>query len=260
VAAAGLHLSATAAGGADFAVDAGRSSVDSWIALILFCTSDCEPNELIEFSGTVSADVTLAVSPPYGVVVESLRLTGADLGLSDEFWLVDAGGYLIPTDGSDLRGTMVTPLIAGNVPSFGVSTFELQGAALTIDSGTLIGLHPLPPPLGEPIVHDFAVEPKTHVFGGNVIATASVSEASPGFYGVEIALPAAASFAIWSTPDPTASFALTDGEIVMTAVVAGPTLGTAVPSGDFVPLAVGLVLVAIGGMASRQRRGSPYHP
>jgi len=250
VAAAGLHLSAAAAVGADFAVDADRSSVVSWIALDLFCTSDCDPHVWIEFSGILSADVTLAASPPYGVVVESLRLTGADLVLSDEYWWVNAGIALIPTDGSDLRGTLTSPLIAGNVSSFGVSTFELQGAALILDSGTLIGQHPLPPPLGEPIVHDFAVEPTTHVFGENVIATASVSETSPGFYEVEIALPPAASFAIWSDPEPFATFALTDGEIVMTAVVPGPTLGTAVPIGYSVPIAVGLVLVAIGGMLS----------
>jgi hypothetical protein len=248
LAAVGLQLSAAPARGADFAVDPGRSVVDAWVALLIFCTTDCEPNALIEFTGTASAEVTLVVSPPYGVVVESLRITGADLGLSDEFWLVSAGGFLIPTDGSDVRGTLVSPTLAASVSSFGVSTVDLQGASLTIDTGTLIGEHPLPPPLGGPIVHDFAVEPTAHVFGPNTIATASVSQTNPGFYQVEIALPAAASFAIWSTPDPTATFALSEGEIVVTAVVAGPTLGSGVPISNWALIAVGLMLLAIGAL------------
>ena len=248
LAAAGLALSTAPAGAADFEVDPSRSQVDSWIALILFCTSDCEPNELIEFSGSVSAEVTLAVSPPHGVVVESLQVTGADLGLSDEYWLVDGGPYLFPTQGSGLRGTLVTPSVTGSVSSFGVSTFDLAGASMTIDTGTLTTESPLPPPLGEPSVHDFAVESAMHVFGTGATATASVSEVSPGFYEVDIALPAIASFAIFPDPDPTVIFALSEGEIVATAVVAGPTLGTEVPVPNWVLIAVGLMLSAIGAL------------
>jgi hypothetical protein len=247
LAAAGLAFSIAPARGADFAVDPSRSQVDSWIALIIFCTSDCEPNEPIEFSGSVSAAVTLAVSPPHGVVVESLEVTGADLGLSDQEWIVDGGPYLFPTQGSGLRGTLVAPSVAGSVSSFGVSTFDLAGASLTIDTGTITTESILPPPLGEATVHDFAIEPATHVFGPGAIATASVSKVSPGFYEVELALPAVASFGIY--PDPTSAiFALSEGEIVVTAVIAAPALGTEVPVPNWVPIAVGLMLFVIGSI------------
>lgn len=73
-----------------------------------------------------------------------------------------------------------------------------------------------------------------------------MSETSPGFYQVEISLPAAASFAIWSSPDPTATFAFSEGEIVVTAVVAGPTLENGVPIANWALIAVGLMLFAVG--------------
>ena len=63
-----------------------------------------------------------------------------------------------------------------------------------------------------------------------------------------IALPAVASFGIFPGPDPTVIFALSEGEIVVAAVVAGPTIGTGVPAPNPVLIAVGLMLFAIGAL------------
>jgi len=243
----GFQLTAATGSAVELMVDPGRSAVDCSMELAPFAPASCDPNDLLEFSGALSADLTLVVSPPNGVVVATLHITGASLGLSDLSWLVNAGPNLIPTQSSDLQASLVAPPTIGDPQSPGVSNFDLQGGSVTMGSGTIIGEHPLPPPLGQPIVHDFAVDARTHVFDANAVATASVSALGPGLYEVEVALPAASVFAVWSAPDPTASYAITNGEIVATAVVAGPPPATPLPIGSSIAsFALGLLLAASG--------------
>ena len=93
----------------------------------------------LQFSGTMVSDAMLVTDPTFGVVVDSIQVTSADLGHSDGAWslffflLVD-----VAVDSMDLRATASSGVILRTPVATNTSEFELQGSVLTFNQGVVI--------------------------------------------------------------------------------------------------------------------------
>ena len=242
-----VTLVANAATAVVLTVDPAQSTVDAQLAV-----SIASDTETLEFSGTMVSDAMLVTDPTFGVVVDSIQVTSADLGLSDGAWslffflLVD-----VAVDSMDLRATASSSVILGTPVATNTSEFELQGSVLTFNQGVVIASGSA---LGSPVEvnNDLSVTPLEFPFESSTIATVVVTEAGGDVYDINVTIPVEASVIALEDPQ-VVTLNLSNGQIVLN--------GTLVEAENPVPmlgrwrtLGLMLLLLVAGSVVIHRRR------
>lgn len=242
-----VTLVANAASAVVLTVDPAQSTVDAELAV-----SIASDTETLQFSGTMVSDAMLVTDPTFGVVVDTIQVTSADLGLSDGAWslffflLVD-----VAVDSMDLRATASSGVILGTPVATNTSEFELQGAVLTFNQGVVIATGSA---LGSPVDvnNDLSVTPLEFPFENSTIATVVVTEAGGNLYDINVTIPVEASVIALEDPQ-VVTLNLSNGQIVLN--------GTLVEAENPVPmlgrwrtLGLLLLLLVVGSVVVQRRR------
>ncbi len=194
------------------------------------------PPVSVSLSGSLDADVSLGIEAPFGLVGQSLQLTGGAIALSDfSIGLSSLLLYDLAFTGSGVGGRISGPSATGFAAAPGLSLFDLFGASLSFDTGTIDtnGTY-----YGFPVseTFDLADFPFVSVFAANSVSQLQVVDLGAGAAGLRLAIPFSAPFQLVFDSEPVTM------TIAGTLVVAGPSV---VPEpGTATLLALGLVVLA----------------
>lgn len=218
-----------------FTVDSAASSATVSLASSL----GSPPAAAVSLSGTATADVALANHALFGLVAESVQLSGAALELSDAAILLEAAPlYELSFAAEGIGASLSGPLVSGFAVGPGLSLFDLAGSALVFDTGfitttgTFFGV-----PVNQTL--DLAATPFSSIFAANSVAQVQVFDLGAGNASVRLALPFSAPLRL-----------SVDGEPV-TLTIAGTLVmnGVSVPE----PPSALLLAPALLGLLSRRR-------
>jgi hypothetical protein len=240
-------LAANAASGVVLTVDPAQSTVDAELTVSIVSDTDT-----LQFSGTMISDSMLVTDPTFGVVVDNIQVTSADLGLSDGAWSLYFFLFVdVLVDSMDLRATASSDVILGTPVAMNTSEFELQGSVLTFNQGVVVATGSA---LGSSIDvnNDLSVTPLEFPFEDSTIATVVVTEAGGDVYDIDVTIPVEASVIALEDPE-VVTLNLSNGQIVLTGTVIEtenpvPTLG------EWRTLGLMLLLVAVGSAILHRRR------
>ena len=179
-----VTLATDAASGVVLTVDPTQSTVDA--QLVVSIVGDTEN---LEFSGTMLGDIMLATDPTFGVVIDSVQVTSADLGLSDGAWLLSFLTLVnVSVNSTGLLATASSGVMRPTPVAMNTSEFDLQGSLLTFNQGTVVATRSA---LGDPVDvnDDLSVTPLEFPFENSTIATAVVTELGGGLYDIDVTIP-----------------------------------------------------------------------
>ena len=240
-----IALIADAASGVVLTVDSAQSTVDA--QLVVSIVSD---TETLVFSGTMISDAVLVTDPTFGVVVDSVQVTSADLGLSDGAWFLSFLTLVnVNVNSTGLRATASSGLIAGTPVATNTSELELQGSVMTFNQGTVVATGTA---LGSPVDvnDDLSVVPLEFPFENSTIATAVVTDLGDGLYDINVSIPVEASVIVLQDPQVT-TLNLSNGTLVLSGTMA-ETANPVPMLGDWRTLGLIMLLLAVGIAAVRR--------
>jgi len=242
-----LALIADAASGVVLTVDSAQSTVDA--QLVVSIVSD---TETLVFSGTMTTDAVLVSDPTFGVVVDSVQVTSADLGLSDGAWFLSFLTLVnVNVNSTGLRATASSGPIVGTPIATNTSQFELLGSVMTFNEGTVVATGSA---LGSPVNvnDDLSVVPLVFPFENSTIATAIVTDLGDGLYDINVSIPVEASVIVLQDPQVT-TLNLSNGMLVLNGTMA-ETANPVPMLGHWRTLGLIMLLLAVGFAAVRRQQ------
>jgi len=248
----GFQWAPLEAGAVELTVDPAQSLISALMGVFPFCSPIC-PTESLVFSGTVTADILVDADPTHGLVISSMQIHSADIGLSDGLWYIPASYVIITGTSNGVRATLETPLIAGTPVALQTSELDLQGSLMMFNQGTIVGEGP--PPLPTILTQDLTVDPLVHTFQPGDVATATSTQAGPGVYDIEIEIPVSMMFDLWPNPEPAGFLELDGGSIVLAGTVSVPPIPPLVPVGAPASIAVAVLIIASAASALKRNPG-----
>ena len=180
------------------AVDSAASSASVAIASSLGSPAPAP----VSLSGSLGADVTLASDALFGLVAESLQLSGGAIAFSNSSILLESFPlYDLTFSWNGIVASAAGPAASGFPVAPGLSLFDRVGSSLSFGAGTIDAAGPyFGLPVGETL--DLAALPFGSTFPANSVAQLEVTDLGGGIAALRLTLPFTATLRVTIDTQP----------------------------------------------------------